>query len=101
LIKPNQEIIKGEFLVSFLNSRFGILQSNAMILKTTVEHVNIEDIRKFRVAIPPIREQKLISKRIQNVSEIVDTLNKYRDSLSDLKIGLMQKLLTGKRRVKV
>ncbi len=72
-----------------------------MILKTTVEHVNIEDIRKFRVAIPPIREQKLISKRIQNVSEIVDTLNKYRDSLSDLKIGLMQKLLTGKRRVKV
>ena len=99
-MKPKQEI-KGEFLVSFLNSKFGILQSNAMILKTTVEHVNIEDIRKFRVAIPPIQEQKSISEKIQDVSRIIGLSKRYRVSLSNLKKGLMQKLLTGKIRVKV
>ena len=72
-----------------------------MILKITVEHVNIEDIRKFKIAIPPFHEQKLISERIQSISKIIGLLNKYRASLSDIKRGLMQKLLTGKIRVKV
>ena len=43
LLKPMRDRLIGEFLVLFLNSSLGFLQSDAKIVKTTVEHVNIVD----------------------------------------------------------
>jgi type I restriction enzyme S subunit len=100
LLKPKLDIIKGEYLVLFLNSRLGILQSNAMILKTTVDHVNIEDIRKFKIAIPTIQEQNVLLNIFGNLNNRISNLKYYNYYLLNVKKGLMQKLLTGKIRVK-
>lgn len=101
LLKPKQDVIKGKYLVSFLNSSLGTLQSNSKILKTTVEHVNIEDIRRFRIAIPSLQEQSILLNIFGNMNTKVSNLKNYNSCLLELKKGLMQKLLTGKLRVKV
>lgn len=101
LLKPQRGRIRGEFLVLFLNSKFGLLQSNGKIVRTTVEHVNIEDIRKFQVLLPSIQEQNLIIIKYNNVGNKIFSLNRYFGLLLNLKKALMQQLLTGKIRVKV
>lgn len=99
LLKPNSNIV-GNFLSLFLNSPFGALQANSMTLKTTVEHVNIEDIREFRIALPPVEEQQKITYIISNVDILIQKIKAKKKNEEFIKKGLMHQLLTGKRRVK-
>lgn len=101
LLKPDMSRLTGIFLVSFLNSKFGLLQSDSRTVKTTVEHVNIEDIKKFRMFLPPLEEQKKISSIILVFDSYVKNYINQKQEYQALKKGLMQQLLTGKIRVKV
>jgi type I restriction enzyme S subunit len=98
LLKPLKNIT-GKYLLYFLNSKFGTLQANAMMLKTTVEHVNIEDIKKFNITVPALEEQTKITKYIEIFDDNIFYLINYLYCLKKLKKGLMQQLLTGKRKV--
>jgi len=101
LLKFDKEIIDGKFLVAFLNSHTGIVQSNSLSIKTTVERVNIGDIKQFKIPIPPIEEQKMITLILSNIDANIQERQHYESTLSTLKKGLMQKLLTGQIRVNV
>jgi type I restriction enzyme, S subunit len=85
LLKPKPDSIMGEFLVSFLNSNLGRIQSDAMILKTTVEHVNIEDIKKFKIPIPTIDEQKQILGIRTTINRNISNLKNSFELLLDFK----------------
>ena len=62
--------------------------------------ISTEDIKKIRLAIPPIEEQE----RICNVLQLWDTAISKQTALIEMltlrKRGLMQQLLTGKKRLK-
>ncbi|MFZ1077985.1 MAG: restriction endonuclease subunit S, partial [Nitrosotalea sp.] len=101
LLKLDKKLINNMFLITFLNSARGIYQSNSFAIKTTVERVNISDIKKFVIPLPSILEQQKISNILSNVDLQIQKEQEYKSNLETLKKGLMQKLLTGQIRVKV
>lgn len=101
LLKYNRTLAAGEYIVSFLNSHFGQLQANSFMIKTTVERVNISDIKNFKIPLPPIEEQRKIVKMLSNIDSKISELESNKSQIQSLKKSLMQKLLTGQIRVKV
>nr|WP_236561752.1 restriction endonuclease subunit S [Nitrososphaera sp. AFS] len=63
--------------------------------------INQDDINNLEFALPPIREQQKIITIISNIDNCIQKRQSYKLLIDNLKIGIMQKLLTGKIRVKV
>lgn len=63
--------------------------------------INLGDLGKCIVFLPPIEEQKQIAQILSSVDQAIKAQEQKRDCLQKEKRSLMQQLLTGKRRVKV
>jgi len=100
LLKLDARLL-GKYVVSFLNSYLGRLQSNSFSIKTTVERVNISDIKKFRIPVPPISEQQEILSVLSQIDSNISGFESKKTHLVQIKKGLMQKLLTSQIRVNV
>jgi len=59
------------------------------------------DFLELVVSIPPVAEQKRIAAVLNGIDGELDLLERRLEALKKQKTGLMQKLLTGKKRVKV
>ena len=70
-------------------------------LGATINSINNSDLRKFKFNIPPLDEQQAISSFFEVADKEVELLIKRKNKLSYEKKGLMQQLLTGKKRVKI
>ena len=68
---------------------------------STFTAINSGDLTNFDIALPPLHEQRQIATILTTIDDQVDTYQSKLASLSRLKTGLMQQLLTGKIRVKV
>lgn len=93
-----------EAIQDFINQY--LLQYNNKILKMSYggaqPNIRSIDIKKIKLYIPTdISEQKAIADILSAADEEIDVLNKKLETLKEQKKGLMQKLLTGKIRVKV
>jgi type I restriction enzyme S subunit len=55
----------------------------------------------MKIKLPPLREQQKIAEVLSNVDKEIDLLKNELQELKEQKKGLMQKLLTGKVRVKI
>lgn len=64
-------------------------------------NVGVRDFFEILIPVPPIKEQKEISDRIDEVQNKIDIEKKKISELINIKQGLMQQLLTGKVRVKI
>ena len=59
-----------------------------------------KDVLKFaKIAVPPITEQDEIVQILKNLDSLIEQKKQYKEKLENLKKGLMQQLLTGKKRV--
>lgn len=120
---PNGKAIAKTFLVPkdgmyTLNQRICCLRTNEMNKKFLsyivnrnkyylkfddgVKQTNLrkEEVLDLLVPIPPIPEQNSITDIISSVEKQINQYKSKREKLQELKKGLMQKLLTGKVRVK-
>jgi type I restriction enzyme, S subunit len=68
--------------------------------KTGVPGINRNDVHKLKVILPPLREQCRIAEILGVWDESIDLLEKLITFKRKLKQGIMQKLLTGKKRFK-
>lgn len=67
---------------------------------TTFMEITLGNLRNIQVALPrDIEKQREIAVRLEGVEQLRNNYLWHRDKLSRLKAGLMQDLLTGKRRV--
>ena len=89
------------FVEYVLNSNACKKQHIMEKIGTTRPRVNLEQIRKLIFPCPPIKEQKDISSIFLSMDSKIIDLNHKKYCLENLKKGLMQKLLSGKIRVKV
>lgn len=100
LIKPQN--IEPSLLHLILNSRLVLSQLARLNTGSTFKRINVDLIRDFLIPYPPDTvEQKRISSIINSLDNQINAYVNYLQSVQDLKKGLMQKLLTGKIRVKV
>ena len=68
---------------------------------STVKGIKGSRLKKLKLAVPPIEEQKEIADILSTTDKKLENLRAKKDSFETLKQGLMQKLLTGEVRVKV
>jgi len=94
-----KENIDPEYIYYVLSGRKGILQSWAGITTTPIIKKSL--FEKFPIPLPPLPEQGKIAEILSGVDELLETLRNRKGQLQRLKKGLMEDLLTGKRRVKI
>ncbi len=68
---------------------------------STFKAVKRDDIERLTIPIPPLSEQKKIAEILSTVDKRLELLRKRRERLERVKKGLMNDLLTGKKRVAV
>jgi len=99
IIKPNQDVVISEFLLYiFFNVKKKLeYLSNG----TSQKNLLLKDLRAFNVPIPSIQEQKVIIEIVKCVDKKLELEKQRKQKLVNIKKGLMNDLLTGKKRVKV
>jgi len=98
-INPDSEKVDRFFLM-FLLQQFKD-RLNAVAPRSTQKNVNLEILSPFKLPLPPLPEQKKIAEVLSAVDQRLELLRKRKERLERVKRGLMEDLLTGKRRVKI
>ena len=96
----NDKIIQ-KFLFSFLSSVFFKKQIEYQITGIDIPNFGSSHLKKMKIILPPINEQEQIASIVSNVDSQIQKEKLQKSNLEILKKGLMQKLLTGKIRVKI
>lgn len=102
LYRPNKELISAQYFMYALQSR--LIQSRLDLISggSTVGHVRVGDIRDLWMFMPKSpQEQNQIAFALDGISEKLNCELRQLCKLRQLKIGLMDDLLTGKVLVKV
>lgn len=97
-IEP-KPLLQNKFLYYYLCSKYEHLRS--LVQEGAQKNLSATIVKEIDIPIPPIEEQEKISEILDAQDYVILDLNKKLLSLRDLKMGLMQDLLTGKVRVPV
>jgi type I restriction enzyme S subunit len=101
VIRPAIEIDIEFFRYFFKSYEFVGRLAVAVIGIRDGKQVNFEDFAFLKFHVPPLDEQKAISSILNTQEREIELLQQKLDALRRQKKGLMQRLLTGKIRVKV
>jgi len=78
------------YLMWQLNCRHVYLQASLYVIGSTAPHVNVDQIKNFRLALPPVVEQKAIVEHIRAECGMIDTAI----ARTEREIALMQEYRT-------
>jgi type I restriction enzyme, S subunit len=102
---PNAILVRSNYnqnyLYYWLQSEIGQTNLKNIISTTAQPKFNKTDFRTLIILIPPLMEQEKIAQILLEVDVKIDQYETQKTNLLRLKQALMQKLLTGKIRVKV
>jgi type I restriction enzyme S subunit len=99
-LKPKHGIVHSHFLTFYLiftNDRVRQLATRAV----HQANINATNLQKFKLPLPSLPEQKKIAEILSTVDTRLELLRKKREKLERVKKGLMNDLLTGRKRVKM
>lgn len=100
LLKYNRNKISGNYLFQYLLSpniqKVYHLETKGLAIK----HLHLEEIRKFKLILPNINEQEEIAKVLKVWDKSIELKQKLLQEKQKQKKGLMERLLTGKVRLK-
>ncbi|WP_158730495.1 restriction endonuclease subunit S [Flavobacterium sp. I-STPA6A] len=92
--------LTSDFLENVLRTEIVRKQINALITTTANPSLTMGQIRKIQVFYPKdIEEQKRINSKLLNTNKYLENLKIELNKLKSIKTGLMQDLLSGKKRV--
>jgi len=97
IIKVKENKSTNRFLLYMLN----FLDLRPYVVGSTRVKLNQEYLRQINVFYPPLPEQQKIAEILSTVDKKIEMEKKRKEKLKRIKKGLMQDLLTGKKRVKV
>jgi len=99
LLRPRRDMLRGRFLVAQIYSGAVADRISALTAGTTNPHLNVADVRRFVLPLPPVQEQELIEQKIDRLEDRIHDESALISKLGILKSGLMDDLLTGRVRV--
>ena len=95
LLRPNVDLVYPEFLLNMLISTHVYEQAKAKNSGCGVGHVNVKDIKVFKIYIPPLSEQQRIVERLDalsaHVRELEENQKKIISECDALKQALLRK----------
>ncbi len=99
LIRGDEKRLTNEFLFQFIKSEDGQTIIENAIGGQAITRITLEKIRKFRIVVPSIAEQKAIADLLNTWDNAITTTTKLISQQERRKRWLMQCLLTGKKRL--
>jgi len=72
---------------------------NALSKGSTFKEISLEELRKVKLPLPPLPEQRKIAKILSTWDKAISTTERLIDNSKQQKKALMQQLLTGKKRL--
>jgi type I restriction enzyme S subunit len=100
LLKVNDQIDKNYFYQYTKSWRFVKDIEKRSLLNAVPQKINMADIGNVRIKCPPtIEEQKAIAQILSDMDTEIESLEQKRNKYKAIKQGMMQELLTGKRRL--
>lgn len=91
----------GSYLFHYLFSHHMRSQFHALVVGSNYPAINSTDVKKLRLQLPSIEEQRRIGKLLDDCDVEITALVYYIHKLCTEKKALMQQLLTGKQRVMI
>lgn len=99
-IIPNEKI-NVEFLYYTMQTQRIQNILNRYAYGSTFLEIPNKVVKKIKIYVPNMEEQKKIVQILSNIDDAIENDQNYSDILKEIKKGLMQDLLTGKKRVKL
>ncbi|CAE81065.1 restriction endonuclease subunit S [Bdellovibrio bacteriovorus] len=100
-VSCDEKKILGKYLYYYLQEGTGLKQIQKYIKGSAQPGLNLNDVEKFLIKVPPLAEQSSIVKALDSVELKVENTKVLLAKYQSLKKALMQDLLTGRVRVKV
>lgn len=101
IIRPKPRKAHGPFLSQLIMTDYPHYQFVRIANGVTRFGLPLRSIKQIEIKIPPVEEQRYISKVLSTADDEIKALKKKYATLEKQKRGLMQKLLTGEVRVSV
>ena len=98
VLTPNK--ILGEFVFQYVFSQNITKQFFQLVVGSNYPAVNSSDVYHLKIAVPPLPEQQRIVSVLQLWDTAIEKQTQLVEKLTLRKRGLMQQLLTGKKRLK-
>jgi type I restriction enzyme S subunit len=92
-----QGSVTRDFLLYFLTSQYEVIRNSSNA--GSQENLSGEIVRRIKVPLPPLSEQRAIAAALSDVDALLAKLDQLIAKERDLKQAAMQQLLTGKRRL--
>lgn len=99
MLRPNKKKVDPVYLSLILATEKCKSNISRLSIGSTVSRINIADIKKLRVATPPLPEQNKIAKILSTWDKAISTTEQLLANSQQQKKALMQQLLTGKKRL--
>jgi type I restriction enzyme, S subunit len=87
------------FLSYLMNHRLVTKQKSIMGQGISVVHIYAHNLKKIIIPFPKPKEQSKISKKLFELDELISTLNKILEKKKNIRQGIIQNILTGKKRL--
>lgn len=97
-LKQNKAYPK--YLSYYVNSEIGRARMRGLEVGSTILHINTKDLKKFRVLLPSLSEQKKIAQILSTWDKAIATTEQLLANSQQQKKALMQHLLTGNKRLR-
>mgnify|MGYP001573870463 FL=1 len=99
ITRLNKSLVHPPFLSQYLNSEIGKARLKGLEVGSTILHINTKDLKKFKLLLPPIEEQKKIAEILSIWDEAISTTDQLYKNLRQQKKILAGQLLNSKRRL--
>lgn len=99
VIRPNRRVVYGPFLAHAI--RQDANQVLQLVRGSTVYHLYAADMKNFTFTVPSVDEQREIAGALKDAETDIAALQDRLAKARNIKIGMMQQLLTGRTRLPV
>ena len=99
MLRPKKNVTDPVFFSYILNTERTKADILRLSIGSTVSRINIADIKRLKVASPPLPEQRKIAKILSAWDKAISTNERLIHNSKQQKKALMQQLLTGKKRL--
>jgi type I restriction enzyme S subunit len=97
-LSPSDQMTHGYFVWAMRNPR-AVRQAETEAKGTTFREITLADLRRIKILVPPLYEQRAIAEALSDVNALLGALDQLIAKKRDLKQAAMQQLLAGKTRL--
>jgi type I restriction enzyme S subunit len=94
MLRPIRTLLLAEYLREFFSTRFYYTQIGYLSAGSGLKHIHLEHFRKFKIPLPSLEEQRHIMDILRDADHSIEEAEACVAKLVNLKVGLMQDLLT-------